>query len=97
MKDSNTAMLFSLIIYYSSHTNHCPLHSLYTKTLGTFKLSLLHEERALAARAEGEIEKSIALYCKAGKYAWEGARVFGLINDRDMEAIVRGRAEGIDR
>ena len=69
----------------------------YTPTLGTFKLSLLHEERALAARAEGEIEKSIALYCKAGKYAWEGARVFGLINDRDMEAIVRGRAEGIDR
>ena len=68
-----------------------------TTSLGTFKLSLLYEEHALEARTDGEIEKSITLYGKAGKYAWEGARVFGLLNDRDMEAIVRGRAEGIDR
>jgi len=60
-------------------------------------LSLLYEERALAAREQGEIEKSLDLYYKAGKYAWEGARVFAIINDRDMEAIVRGRAEGINR
>ena len=65
--------------------------------LGTFKLSLLYEERALAARTDGDVERAIALYTKAEKYAWEGTRVFGLINDRDMEAIVRGRAVGIDR
>ena len=76
---------------------HCPPYCTTYPFLGTFKISLLYEERALAARTDGEIEKSLALYTKAGKHAWESTRVFALISDRDMEMIVRGRAEGIGR
>ena len=83
-------------VLYTNNLHHCPLHLILPPS-GTFKLSLLYEERALAARTDGDVERAIALYTKAEKYAWEGTRVFGLINDRDMEAIVRGRAVGIDR